>query len=1630
MTTKTFKQFLPLTFSFVVANGVAHLEANAADTPFVSIRSVTADHSYTDHGTSIKAWLITSISNQKMRVVFYKNDVFRIWLADGGTGDFAEPDSDVLLFEPQNYGSNPNVTLLDAGTHWVFAAPDLKLKLEKVTAIFEMEKNGASIWKESTSLKYSSAAVTQSLATNASEHFFGCGMQMGYFSHKGRRVQISRSGWEEGSVPNPVSFYMSTKGYGVLRNTYSAGTYDFRNNEVIETTHNNNRFDAFYFVGSYGDMLDRYTELTGRPSLIPKWGIGFGDASAYRQETDTTALGGNPKNPNNQSPDTDPSAGMWHPHLATNRVGIDVKKDYIDHKMPIAWMLPNDGYGCEYNSWTHPGGSLAVALNGGKADDSTGKDGASRLGFDVPGLKQFGTRLGLWIGEPSRYTPTFGYQHDFDGETLRQVQTAGVRLYKIDVAWSSRMDLKEDITNIFSRLMNNIKENSRTEANPAGERGMLITVYGAAGSQRHTTIWSGDQSGDDEYIRYHIPSFTGAGMSGFPYSTSDQASIYNDFPGVYTRDIQMKSLMPMNYAMNNWGGVLDGIETSIKRPGGTTGGNQRGKRPNITADRFTPAEIEINRNYLMLNRQLIPYIYSYARHSYDCGAPIVRPLVYNYPEDAYTFDNRTQYQYMTGDWLMAAPVFDRQATERDNIYLPGGRWIDYWTGKEYFGPSNISVNAPMDTMPIFVRAGAIIPMQLPSVFDGQKTLDGHWNSQDVYGGGGIAVDDGRLVLDIYPEGTTTFDLYEDDGYTLNYTAANGGKYAVTKISSHAPEAGKSDSLKITIGAALGNGYEGQRANRANQLSIHTSTLPATVRVGGTILRKLGKKEEVVSAPGGGWFFDPDKGGILTVKTEVRPVNTETVILVDRFSTPSAPVYKLALELPKDVRIVSKTHNSLEIGWNPDADATYYELEINGASPVRIDATHEALIKHNLTGLKPESDYTFRVRAFNASQRSGWTSLIRARTAENPDRYKIPLAAANLLWATGRQAGNALAFAVDPNPNTFFSTRAVNNSEDFDAYLGGMYMINKFRYAPRHNYGNGTVQSFQLWTSLDGKNWAQLTGPLSVTTRKSGHPDENWPHPGDSFTAAQNLAAGENFTRSRYDYSTTVEFEPVFARYVRFVKVTSIGNSFAVSDFSVWRSEKDISMKSLTTGKTITASSRWASKDIILEPLMNYTASADNFATDGGHFGYHAANSDNYDWYSTTLFGNKLPAEVLISLPDSKLIHGVNYAPPTHKGAEGRVSKFAVYVTTPEDERIWMAGGEWPADGNEHSVRFRPIRAKAVHFVAIEGSDESGNSGGSIAGAKRIQPLAEPSANAVNTKRERTPAYLAPEPAFRPEHSIDGSAETGWSSTAEQADQVLTVDLGSASEVDYGSIVFGNEKPKGFVVELSTTGSAWSKVFSQAENSDNSVFLSFAKQPARYVRLTLSGNANGYTVREFDLYGDSPVASIAINQSSASMFTGDELSLTPVVLPESVRNRTVLWDSSDDAVLKVNSRGVLTALKAGVATVTARADADNAKAVTCAVTVRDVPVSGLTLDITNATLELGEKTQLMASAAPDNATNQGVVWSVANGKIASVTPEGFVATLNTGKTTIRATSAADKTKFAECEIVVIKPVRRR
>ena len=131
------------------------------------------------------------------------------------------------------------------------------------------------------------------------EDFYGCGMQQGNFSYAGKEADIEVTGWDEDQSSNPAPFYMSTKGYGVFRNTFAPGHYAFNGTEMLDKnyddgfklmgftsqlTHNENRFDAFYFYGpSLKDLLNDYTDITGKPFMPAMWMLTMGDADCYNK---------------------------------------------------------------------------------------------------------------------------------------------------------------------------------------------------------------------------------------------------------------------------------------------------------------------------------------------------------------------------------------------------------------------------------------------------------------------------------------------------------------------------------------------------------------------------------------------------------------------------------------------------------------------------------------------------------------------------------------------------------------------------------------------------------------------------------------------------------------------------------------------------------------------------------------------------------------------------------------------------------------------------------------------------------------------------------------------------------------------------------------------------------------------------------------------------------------------------------------------------------------------------------------------------------------------------------------------------------------------------------------------------
>jgi alpha-glucosidase len=230
---------------------------------------------------------------------------------------------------------------------------------------------------------------------------------------------------------------------------------------------------------------------------------------------------------------------------------------------------------------------------------------------------------------------------------------------------------------------------------------------------------------------------------------------------------------------------------------------------------FGPEVEAISRKYLELRYQLLPYLYTAAWQASRTGTPMVRPLSYVYPEDTSTYS--MDDQFMVGDALLVAPVMDQGAVRRD-VYLPPGDWLDFWTEEAQSGGKTVPVAAPLETLPMFVKGGSIIPLWPVQQYVGEKPID-------------------TLTLRAYwSPGHHESVLYEDDGARSDYTADDA--HRVTRfILENAPE-----ERSILLRRAIDSGRYRPSYTRIN-LHLHGVDAPLSrIRLSGGQLLSAGQVE--------------------------------------------------------------------------------------------------------------------------------------------------------------------------------------------------------------------------------------------------------------------------------------------------------------------------------------------------------------------------------------------------------------------------------------------------------------------------------------------------------------------------------------------------------------------------------------------------------------------------------------------------------------------------------------------------------------------------------------------------------------------------------------------------------------------
>jgi alpha-glucosidase len=262
------------------------------------------------------------------------------------------------------------------------------------------------------------------------------------------------------------------------------------------------------------------------------------------------------------------------------------------------------------------------------------------------------------------------------------------------------------------------------------ERSFVLTRSGYAGIQRWSSVWTGDNRSLWEHLEMSLPMLCNLGLSGVAFVGADIGGFAgNATAELFARWMQVGLLYPLMRGHS-------AIDTSRHEPW-------------VFGDRVE----QICREAIELRYRLLPYIYTLFWEATSTGAPVLRPLLYHFPNDPHTY--KLSDQVLLGPSLMAAPVY-RPGVEYRAVYLPAGTWYDWWSGERYEGPTHILAHAPLERMPMYVRAGGIIPMGPVMQHTGERSLD-------------------PLTLRVWP-GVGEWTLYEDDGHSFEYQQ---GVYATT-----------------------------------------------------------------------------------------------------------------------------------------------------------------------------------------------------------------------------------------------------------------------------------------------------------------------------------------------------------------------------------------------------------------------------------------------------------------------------------------------------------------------------------------------------------------------------------------------------------------------------------------------------------------------------------------------------------------------------------------------------------------------------------------------------------------------------------------------------------------------------------
>ncbi|MGO9317219.1 MAG: TIM-barrel domain-containing protein [Terracidiphilus sp.] len=589
--------------------------------------------------------------------------------------------------------------------------------------------------------------VGATFVSPADEHYYGLGQNHeGFLDHRGHAVRCWADYLATAAPSFCVPFLVTNKGYGLLWDNPSKTTIEPGFNEQTRwTSQVGDRVSFFVIAGADADEIySGYKLLTGPTHMLPKAAYGYIQCKQ---------------------------------RYASQKEVLDVAQGYRDRHLPASVMVVDWFYYTKMGQfdfdpkfWPDP-----AAMN----------KQLHAMGFEtmisvwprfVPEDRYYAELLKKgWLIHKADGTPIDGLPYDRAGSDIDTTNPKAAEWFwntlreniisqGFDSLWADETEPDLPPNGAYFHIgpgteFFNVYPLFHTAAlfdgfrkDEPGRRALILSRDAYTGAQRNGTIfWSSDIYPTWDTFRRQIPTGLDVAASGITYWSNDtggwqylpethhpahkplldpsdaRANVggYDDYPELYTRWFQYASFLP------------------IFRTHGSRSANEVWS--------YGKEAQPILEKYLRLRYQLMPYIYSLGYQTWLTGAPFMRALPLDFPSDPKVADVRDEYMF--GPAFLVAPVTEQGAASRE-VYLPAGTdWYNYWTNELVKGGQTITVAAPIDTIPLFVRAGSIIPLGAP--------VESTHQAQAI------------ARIRVYPGADAAFTFFSDDGTTYAYEQGAG-----------------------------------------------------------------------------------------------------------------------------------------------------------------------------------------------------------------------------------------------------------------------------------------------------------------------------------------------------------------------------------------------------------------------------------------------------------------------------------------------------------------------------------------------------------------------------------------------------------------------------------------------------------------------------------------------------------------------------------------------------------------------------------------------------------------------------------------------------------------------------------------